>query len=217
MNIMGIYSNLKARSAVVATSIKISSVFCVASIGFLTSCSDKTSLQTVNVVQIPSLPTELSFSLPSNCKFEPVEIAVFGDEKQKIRFDYKLCGKDKSKFSISNYRRIMLEEKSFIVIDKLRHHTPKSYMEAMAKNAHPDKCFAVETPEKLWLLIAEPYSPSPAYPFSVTHCGRYEGFSGPKGWVFAIKDGIVFGFKQENVKEFIDLKSITFIEYSEDI
>lgn len=193
----------------------LKSVIFGTTIVLLVSCSIEPSFDVAHEVKIPPLPAELSFSLPPKCKLEPVEITVFGDDKQKIRFKYKLCSKEKLNFSISNYRRIMMHHRSFIVIDKLKHHTPKSYMEAMAKNAHPDHCFAVKTPENLWLLISpiRKERTNFLHHYSKTNCGRYEGFSEPRGWVFAIKEEIVFGFKQENVKNFIDLDSITFIEY----
>lgn len=166
---------------------------------------------------MPILPQELSVKLADKCQLKKTKLNVLSPDRRKLSFQYKLCENDKAiEFVVTNQNHISHKGKSLFVVDSMRHHTPESYMQAMADNADRDRCYAVQTPEGLWLLIDSlenrPMLYGPHGRIENNACGRYKGSEKPEGWVFAFNDGVVFGFKQENTRNFIELSSITYTE-----
>lgn len=187
----------------------------------LSACSE-TNFTPLQGTTISGIPEELNFALNAGCKFKDANFIVFGQKTQTLSFNYQQCSNTaRRQFTLIGNNEVIdkVTGKSLLVVGKQGPHNEKEYMEKMANQADPEKCTVMQTDEGFWVLIGEsydnPYSGGiaghqPPAGLYETSCDHYEGFWGPKGWVFKFEEGIVFGIRLENVKNIIDLSSVTY-------
>ena len=188
----------------------------------LAGCSE-TNANPQNLTTISGIPDEFSFAVNAKCKFKNAKFNVFGKKTQSLSFNYQQCpNAARRQFTLIGNNEVIdkVTGRSLLVVGKQGPDSEKEYMEKMAYQADPEKCTVMQTDENFWVLIGEsydnPYSGGivghqPQSGLYETACDHYEGFWGPKGWVFKFEEGIVFGIRLENINDIIDLSSVTYI------
>ena len=161
------------------------------------------------------LPPELLSELKEGCEWKRADFTLFDQKNQRLKFRYQKCSSTPHiGFDIVGYNEVQTESGlPLLVIGKQGPYKPKEHMAAMIPRSTLEaRCYAVETPESLWFLL--PLNDLQGWTTNefprMGPCGSYQGSTNAKGWVFAFNEGIVFGFFQEGVKNFIDLSSVKY-------
>jgi len=200
----------------------------------LAGCGSKTITEPRSVKVFQDIPSVKSTPFNShNCHWENIELSIFNQKDQKIKFDYLRCPQDDvqvPQFRVKNGNEIYVqagdESQHIFTLWKTASHTEKEFIESLILEQSRDKCVAIQDENKTWKIGLNEYGRSsfgggwvmypplsdnaPKYSDTNGVCGVY-GFNPGNDWVFGVKEGIGIAYSElMALLTFYDLNSITY-------
>jgi len=190
----------------------ILSIFIVAGCGNATRTEPKVIKVFDNTPSIKS-----KTSKHQDCNWEKVELPIFSQSSQLIKFEYHNCPHEgATTFTVKDGNEIFAHSDvgplHILSIWKMGAHSEESFLKSLIpEEENRENCNLIQDEQKNWKIGADGTTNAGWVLYPSLSGGCYTYYNSEKGWIFTFKKGIAVGYLDVmNKLAFYDLNSIIY-------